>query len=108
MESNDKRFDELIGQAIAHQKQQEAMNARIMVAVKRTARRAKRRMWLRIIAFALFVPLSIIAFIGCIFLAKNYLEEALGSLAIVPMVLMAIVGIVTEVRLVADFSPLEV
>ncbi len=108
MESNDQKFDALIGQAIAHHKQNEVMNARIMVAVKRTARRAKRRMWLRIIAFALFVPLSIAAFIGCILLAKTYLEEILGIFAIVPMVLVAIVGVVTEIRLVADFSPYDV
>lgn len=104
MESNDKKFDTLIGQAIANQKQREQMNARIMEAVRRTSRRRKRLMWFRMVAFALFVPVSAFAFAGCILLAKDYLAETLDTLAIVPIAIVAIVGVITEIKLVEIFS----
>lgn len=109
MESNnDKRFDELIGQAIVRQKHKEQLNAKIMKMVKHSQRRRKVKMWLRMVAFAMFIPLSIVTFIGCILLSTTYLEQALGVYAIVPIVLVAIVGIVTEIRLMTDFSPYDV
>ncbi len=108
MESNDQRFDRLIEQAIGHQKHSEQLNIRIMEAVKRTARRRKAKMWLRMVAFSLFVPLTAVAFVGCILLTKDVLEATMGTLYIIPVVLIAIVGTATEIRLVRDFSPLDV
>lgn len=108
MENNDQRFDQLIEQAIGHQKHSEQMNIRIMETVKRSARRRRVKMWLRMVAFALFVPLTAIGFAACILTTKDALEAAIGGLYIVPVVLVAIVGIATEIRLVKDFSPLDV
>lgn len=105
MESNDQRFDKLVEQAVAREKQLEAMNARIMQSVRRSARRRKAKMWCRMVAFALFVPLSIGAFIVASYAAYDFLGGVRG-IAIGAMI--AIAGIVTEIRLMADFSPHEV
>lgn len=105
MESNDQKFDKLVEQAIAREKQLEAMNARIMKSVRRSARRRKAKMWCRMVAFALFVPLSIGAFI----LAARYALDFFGDgSGVVVAAMIAITGIVTEIRLMADFSPHEV
>lgn len=105
MKSNDQRFDRLVEQAVAREKHLEAMNARIVESVRRSARRRRVKMWCRMVAFALFVPLTIGAFILASCAAYDFLG---GWQGVAIAALIAITGIVTEIRLMADFSPHEV
>lgn len=98
---DDKQFDLLIGQALARERQVQQMNARIVQAVRRNERRRTARMWLRMVGFALFVPISLLAFAGCAHLVITLLG---GPLGVVAATVVAITGIVTEVQLVAGFS----
>ena len=98
---DDKELDLLINKAITRERQMQQMNARIVQAVRRHERRRTARMWLRVVAFALFVPISALAFAGCAHLVITLLG---GPLGVVAATVVAITGIITEVQLVADFS----
>ncbi|MBR3682766.1 MAG: hypothetical protein IKL67_05055 [Tidjanibacter sp.] len=102
---DDKQFDLLIGQALARERQVQQMNARIVQAVRRNERKRTARMWLRVVAFALFVPISALAFVGCAQLVVHLLGEVFGMVVAAPII---ITGILTEISLVADFSPEKV
>ena len=102
---DDKEFDLLIGQALAQEKQMEALNVSIMETVRRNERRRVARMWLRVVAFALFIPISALAFVGCAQLVVHLLGGVFGMVVAAPII---ITGIVTEISLVADFSPEKV
>lgn len=99
---DDKELDLLINKAITRERQVQQMNARIMQAVRRNERRRTARMWLRVVGFALFVPISLLAFAGCAHLVITLLG---GPLGVVAATVVAITGIITEISLVADFSP---
>lgn len=98
---DDKELDLLINKAITRERQVQQMNARIMQAIRRNERRRTARMWLRMVGFALFVPISLLAFAGCAHLVITLLG---GPLGVVAATVVAITGIVTEVQLVAGFS----
>ena len=98
---DDKELDLLINKAITRERQVQQMNARIVQAIRRHERRQVARMWLRVVAFALFVPISLLAFAGCAHLVITLLG---GPLGVVAAIVVAITGIITEVQLVADFS----
>lgn len=98
---DDKELDLLINKAITRERQVQQMNARIVQAVRRHERRRTARMWLRVVAFALFVPISLLAFVGCVHLVITLLG---GPLGVVAATVVAITGIITEVQLVAGFS----
>lgn len=98
---DDKELDLLINKAITRERQVQQMNARIVQAVRRHERRRTARMWLRVVGFALFVPISLLAFAGCAHLVITLLG---GPLGVVAATVVAITGIVTEVQLVAGFS----
>lgn len=98
---DDKELDLLINKAITRERQVQQMNARIVQAVRRNERRRTARMWLRMVGFALFVPISLLAFAGCAHLVITLLG---GPLGVVAATVIAITGIVTEVQLVAGFS----
>lgn len=102
---DDKELDLLINKAITRERQVQQMNARIMQAVRRHERRHTARMWLRVVAFALFVPISALAFAGCAQLVVHLLGEVFGMVVAAPII---ITGILTEISLVADFSPEKV
>lgn len=102
---DDKELDLLINKAITRERQVQQMNARIMQAVRRNERRRTARMWLRVVAFALFVPISALAFVGCAQLVVHLLGEVFGMVVAAPII---ITGILTEISLVADFSPEKV
>lgn len=105
MENKDQKFDQLIEQSLAREKFIIGMNKRIVQQVRRVARRRRVKMWCRMIAFALFVPLSIGAFI----LATRYAYDFFGGgIGVVVAAMISITGLVTEMRLVANFSPHEV
>lgn len=105
MESSDQRFDKLIEESVVRSKHLEAMNIRIMASVKRSARRRRVKMWCRMVTFALFVPLSIGAFVVATYAAYDFFGGVRG-VAVAGMI--AITGVVSELRLMADFSPYEV
>lgn len=98
---DDKQLDLLIGQALAREKQVQQMNARIVQAVRRNEHRRTAKMWLRMVAFAFFVPILALSFAGCTHLVFNLLG---GHLGVVAAIAVAITGIVTEVQIVADFT----
>ena len=103
---DDKELDLLINKAITRERQVQQMNARIMQAVRRHERRRTARMWLRVVAFALFVPISALAFAGCAHLVAHLVAHLLGGLfGLVIAATIIITGIITEISLVADFSP---
>ncbi|MBP3382359.1 MAG: hypothetical protein J6K78_00425 [Tidjanibacter sp.] len=102
---DDKELDLLINKAITRERQVQQMNTRIMQAVRRHERRRTARMWLRVVAFALFIPISALAFVGCAQLVVHLLGEVFGMVVAAPII---ITGILTEISLVADFSPEKV
>lgn len=105
MESKDQKIDQLIKQSLAREKFIVEMNERIVQQVRRAARRRRVKMWCRMLAFALFVPLSI----GTFILATRYAYDFFGGgIGVVVAAMISITGLVTEMRLVADFSPHEV
>ena len=93
MKSNDQRFDRLVEQAVAREKHLEAMNARIVESVRRSARRRRVKMWCRMVA--ILASCAAYDFLG-------------GWQGVAIAALIALTGIVTEIRLMADFSPHEV
>jgi hypothetical protein len=99
---DDKELDLLINKAITRERQVQQMNARIVQAVRQHERRRTVRMWLRVVAFALFVPISALAFVGCAHLVAHLLGGLFGLVVAAPII---ITGIITEISLVADFSP---
>lgn len=105
MESNDQKFDKLIEKSLAREKFIAEINGRIMKEVRRAARRRRVKMWCRVVTFALFVPISIVAFIAATRFALNFFGDERG---VVVAAMIVITGIVTELRLVANFSPYEV